>query len=407
MSRQKSVSCEGVFWKGKNRGRRKSRVCRKEGDEMWQLIKFEMQKIWNKKEVWACLVSMMVMECVMIINWIYPGHNGVQYCQNGKIVVYEGAKGIQEDQALAEKYAGNLTDERVQRILSECAMPEEDMRAAGLEPAMEGMYTHNSLYSSLRSFYGQDGKWNGMTVEEVYGDLGEELMLGYTAGWTQLLYGISLTLLSLGCVLTIVLAPLFAEEYTRGMDALILTGVQGRTQCAWAKIITGFLVSLGLTGVTVLGFFLVYLGCYGLDGLEASIQINPTNGLFGEMEYPMTCGQGVLFALLMWFTASVVLAAVSIFVSSRAKSSFNGLILSFVFFTLPMFIPWKYLGILNLPAQFLPVRQMQLNDIFECPLLQAGGMQLNLMWLSIPVAGAAAILCSLGARRTFARHQVE
>lgn len=80
--------------------------------------------------------------------------------------------------------------------------------------------------------------------------------------------------------------------------------------------------------------------------------------------------------------------------------------ISFVLFALPLFISWEALGRLNLPAQFLPIRQMRLVEIFACPLQKIGSLEFNLMWLSIPLALAAVILGSLYAKRAFARHQV-
>ena len=363
---------------------------------MWQLIKFEIQKLMGKKLTLACLLGMALMEAVMIMNYIYPGGEAVQFFREGKLVTLGGKEGIEAAQAIAEKYQGPLTDAKVQAILADYDMETEDMKAHGLDPSMEGMYPHNFLYGSLEAFYDGEGVWNGMTVEAVYGELAEDLNVGYSSGWISLLRALLNTLLSLGCVLIIILAPLFAEEYTRGTDALILTGAYGKSKCARAKIFAGFLITLGLVGIVILSF---------AAGLEASVQVSDS-GAFRSVSYPMSCAQAVLFALLMWCTASLVLAAVSIFVSAAAKSAFNSLVISFVLFVVPLFINWESLGPLNLPAQFFPIRQMRLFEIFACPLLRADSLELNLMWLSVPLALAAVILGSLYARRTFARHQV-
>ena len=372
---------------------------------MWQLIKFEIQKLMGKKLTLVCLLGMALMEAVMIMNYIYPGGEAVQFFREGELVTLGGKEGIEAAQAIGEKYQGPLTDAKVQAILADYDMKTEDMKAHGLDPSMEGMYTHNFLYGSLKAFYDGEGVWNGMTVEGVYGELAEDLNVGYSSGWISLLLALMNTLISLGCVLIIILAPLFAEEYTRGTDALILTGAYGKSKCARAKIIAGFLITLGLVGIVILSFAAVYLLFHGTAGLEASVQVSDS-GAFRSVSYPMSCAQAVLFALLMWFTASLVLAAVSIFISAAAKSAFNSLVISFVLFVLPLFANWESLGPLNLPAQFLPIRQMRLVEIFACPLLHAGSLELNLMWLSIPLSLAAVILGSLYARRTFARHQV-
>lgn len=372
---------------------------------MRQLIKYELQKLMGKRIVWASLAGMLLMVYAMSANWIYPNHENVQYFRDGEFVILDGKEAIREAQAIAEKYAGPLTDGRVQAVLRDCEMSDEDMKANGMDPARERYYVHNSLYASLGDFMEMDGSWNGMTVREMYGDLAEQLTLGYSNGWVGILYAVIYTLLSLGCVLTIILAPLFADEYTKGMDALILTGALGRTKCAWAKITAAFLVSMGLFAAVTLGMLAVYLITHGAAGWNASIQINELY-MFSGMTYPMTCGQALLYALLLWFSAGVVLTAICVLISAAAKSSFVSLIISFFLFVLPLFLPWKQMGILNLPAQFLPIRQMQLFDMFEAPLVQTGGVEWNLMWLAAPAALLAAAACGICARKVFACHQV-
>lgn len=377
----------------------------KEGVFMWQLIKYEIGKLMGRKLAWACLAGMALMECVMTANWIYPGADSAQFFQDGELVVLEGREGIRENQAATEKYAGPLTDEKVRRILEDMAMADEDMENHGLEPALEGHYLHNSLFSSLRPFMEGDGSWNGVSVEEAYGEIADCLVLGYSSGWVHFIYACIYTLLSMGCVLTILLAPLFAEEYAKGMDALILTGVNGKTKCAWAKIIAGFMVSMGLVGMVVLPMLGVYLANYGPMGWDASIQVNEMQ-IFMGVPYPMTCGQGVLFALLLWFTACLVLAAVSMLISVLARNSFSGLVISFAVFVIPLFIPWKHMGVLAVVAEFFPIRQIQLQNLFESAPLQVGPMGLKPVWITVPVAILAVAVCGVCARRSFARHQV-
>ena len=50
--------------------------------------------------------------------------------------------------------------------------------------------------------------------------------------------------------------------------------------------------------------------------------------------------------------------------------------------------------------------KVQLADIFNYPLLKAGDFQLNIIWLALPVALTATLICILYARHVFACHQV-
>lgn len=246
-----------------------------------------------------------------------------------------------------------------------------------------------------------DGSWNGVTVEEVYGDLAGRIRLGYGSGWIHAIGAIANTLMSMGCVLAVLLVPLFAEEYTKGMDALILTGANGKTKCAWAKILAGFLVSMTLVGIVIVPMMSIYLATHGTAGWEATLL-----NLEASVPYVMSNGQGMLFALLLWVTAGLVLSAVSILISAAAKNSFSGLVISFAVFVVPLLIPWSRFGFLHLPAQFFPALQMRLWNMYEFLPVQVGPLQFKVMWLTIPVALLVTVFCSVCARRIFARHQV-
>ena len=154
---------------------------------MWQLVKFEIQKLLSKKMVWACLLGMALMVCAMITNWVYPGGVRVQYFQDGERISLEGMEAIRFSQAIAEKYAGPLTDEKVRAVLAEYRMKEDDMIENHMDPSREGYYIHNFLYDSFRDFYQADGTYNGAGVTEVYGELAESLTVGFSSGWVNLL----------------------------------------------------------------------------------------------------------------------------------------------------------------------------------------------------------------------------
>ncbi len=86
----------------------------------------------------------------MIASYIYPGGEAVQYFQEGGLVTLDGSEAIREAQAVAEKYKGALTDEKVQAILADFDVAAEDMKKHGLDPSMEGMYPLRLLEGFLQ-----------------------------------------------------------------------------------------------------------------------------------------------------------------------------------------------------------------------------------------------------------------
>lgn len=128
------------------------------------------------------------------------------YAFDGKSRQGTGGTAVEIDKAIAEKYAGPLTDDKVQRMMIEFK-PEQDLH--GLNAAY--LY-QNALQSALfRSFSDLDGNWNGLSVIDVYGT--EEIQVGYTYGWLETSQNMVRIFIVLSLVIAIMTAPVFSGEY--------------------------------------------------------------------------------------------------------------------------------------------------------------------------------------------------
>lgn len=374
---------------------------------MWEIVKFEIGKLLRKKIVWAAATGMFLLMALMTWNWITPaGFMGIQQLEGDKLVALSGREALQINKEISDKYTGPLTDELVKQILEEGKWPDEVLTARGLEPAIQRYYLHNETYTTVaNNFAEDDGTWNGKSVEDVFGEIAPKLWLGYSQGWESALYAMIYTMLSWGCVLIIIIAPLFAEEYTRGTDALILTGAYGKNKCAPAKIIAAFFVSTVFTVLIIAVQLMVALAYWGTEGLKVSVQLAPM-GIFKHVSYSMSYGQLVLFAGMLWLAGSAVVTGCTIFFSSVAKNAFTSLIIAMTAYVAPMFIPWNKLPMMELPGQLFPINQIQLQKILYFDKLHIGGAEWNVMWLAVPVT---LILCTgafILSKRFFSRHQV-
>ena len=81
----------------------------------------------------------------------------------------------------------------------------------------------------------RDRNYNGDTVREVFPYYEEGPSLGYGYGWTRFINNMMLVMICLGCLVVVAVSPSFSDEYSRGMDALILTSRLGCTKCPRAK----------------------------------------------------------------------------------------------------------------------------------------------------------------------------
>mgnify|MGYP007025203785 CR=1 FL=1 len=85
---------------------------------------------------------------------------------------------VEIDKAIAGKYEGLLTDEKVQQMMIEFK-PKQDLHG------MNAAYLYqNALQSALfRNFSDLNGNWNGFGVSDVFES--EEIKIGYIYGWLQ------------------------------------------------------------------------------------------------------------------------------------------------------------------------------------------------------------------------------
>lgn len=373
---------------------------------MRELIGFEIVKLLKKPLMWAALAGTLLFMIIMAYNWVAPGYISVQEEIDGEWVVLENFAAIARNKEIASQYAGPLTTQKIQDIIETFAFSREIMESHNLDPDRQRYYTHNSLYNILDDFEKMDGSYNGVTVEEIYGDLASELVLDYYSGWEDTMYVLMYTYMVWGCVIVILLTPIFSDEYSKRTDALILTGRRGRTICPVAKVIAAYVISLAGSLILLVFFTLLMVATHGVTGFEASVQLGSL-GIFADTPYTFTWGEAYAFGCMLWLGATAVLIALCLVVSALAKNSFSALVIAFTLFVIPLFIPWSiFPAPLPLIGALMPIQQMQMFTLTPFDKLNLGGMELNVMWLSLPIALIATVIGIVWSRRAFAKHQV-
>lgn len=375
---------------------------------MKNMIGYELRKLLYRPLVWASLAGILLMAATMIFNWIAPGDTGVQEDVNGKKVILEGRAAVLRNQEIAKQYEGPLTTEKVKDIIETYRFSQSMMSAENMEPDRQRHYLHNDLYDSFAraGFANMSGEYNGTDITEVYGSLAPNLTVGYSYGWENTCYALSYTLLSWGCILIIILSPVFSDEYTRGTDALILTGSRGRNVCPLAKVIASYLVAMGGTLLLIGLFFFIFLAYHGSAGLNASVQLGGM-AYFFETPYLISWKEAFAFACLAWLGAAVVLASLTLAVSAWAKNSFSALVITFTLYALPLFLSDSGCPrAIKLILALMPIKQFELRSLFSLELLNLGNLQIKALWLVLPVSAALMALGTLLPRRAFSRHQV-
>ncbi len=187
----------------------------------------------------------------------------------------------------------------------------------------------------------------------MYDSLAYPLYGEYFDGWIDFFNTVPLFFQwVVGLLIVAGLAPIFADETSTGCDKLLLTTKYGRTRLIRDKLLAALLYATAIFWTFVSAMFLTYIGCYGLSGLRASVQLLPHCPL---SPYNLSIGDAIaLWAMLGWL-AALSAAAVTVFFSAAMKNAFTAVIPAFLAYILPSF---GYAGLspaLHRATRLLPV----------------------------------------------------
>lgn len=158
---------------------------------MKQLIKFEFSKLLKKKLVFIALGAFALIYATMLWSWIFGNEWAVT--QEGEMIY--GTEAERYNTEIANRFAGPLTDEKVQEILA--AFPRTDGMTTG-------DVSNNTYYPVANLFAERDGTWNGKTVQEVFPEFDEPPVIGVSSRWESFLYSMMYIVLMSGILVVII-----------------------------------------------------------------------------------------------------------------------------------------------------------------------------------------------------------
>ena len=357
---------------------------------MKNLIKFELRKILTKR---FSLISIAV---VLLFSFIlaFSAFQGM-HAFDGKSTEGGGKSAVEIDKAIAAKYEGILTDEKVQKIMTEFK-PTYDLQG------MNAKYLYlNALQSATFSrFSDMDGNWNGLSVSDVFGD--GEIKIGYINGWLNTSQNMVKVFIVLSLIIILLIAPVFSGEYS-GVDNIILTSRYGKTKCAAAKVTASLLASIFIT-FFVSAFNLIFaFAVYGKEGLDCSILFAPLGFVEGYIPFNITCGTLLKYQILLAFSSAISVTGITLLLSALCKSQMIAFVLSATVHLMPGMLPISETNALYRAIVLMPFYHSQFTSIMSAEQLQSG--TLYAIW----AGPTALIFLGIGAvisRRIFAKHQV-
>ena len=310
-----------------------------------RLYKMELYKICSKK---LFLFSAAASLAILLL-YMYSAVIDRTTTING--VKYSGFQAVKMDQQITAEFSGELTDEKLTRIVEKYGFP------SGVEERHYGFLDSNYLNDFVMEYF-SDGYFRGYDdyqvatrtypiAETVLGQAsaatGKPLQLEYTYGW-QVFYDV----LGIGCILGMALmllslSPVYADESWQNTRHLLFTTKEGKHRDIAAKIAAGMTVAVSIFVVIVLVDFLFVACIYGLRGGDCfSGQVLAEEFISQYNEYhnssTWTSMNYILFCIVECFLGFVEVAAVSLYFSSHCKSPFQAIIASAMCLFVPVFL---------------------------------------------------------------------
>ena len=357
---------------------------------MKQLIRLELRKIFSKRLTQLALAMVLLLSAFLAFS-TYQN----KYASDGAGNEGTGRTAVEIDKAVAARYSGILTDEKVQQMISEI-VPKSG------ENGLNAIYIYRNTIQSAVSARFSDiyGNWNGLRVSDVFGN--ETIKIGYVDGWLSTSQNLVKILTIFSFFIIMMIAPVFCGEYS-GVDNIILSSRYGRTKCAMAKVIAGVLAAL-ITSIVVLAVnLLMAFAFYGSEGLDCSILFAQLTYIEGSIPFNITCGTLLAYQAILAVTGALGVTGITLIFSAACKNQMIAFVVSAAVYGLPLFFPAAETSALFRLAVLLPTYHAQFVSLMSVG--QMSGIFLYAVW-AVPAALTFIVAGSIFSRKVFAKHQV-
>ena len=284
---------------------------------------------------------------------------------------YTGYEAVQVNRRITEEFQGIITDETIDKIVETYGIPSK--LAENMPYWRDGNFLNDFVV-----LYFTDGSWQQgilpverYTLEQselgnVCEALGTEPVLEYVKGWRAFVDLLQFGLVLGSIVILSSVSTVFAKESQTKMLPLIFTTEEGKRKNVAAKILAAFALTAAVfAGIVLLDYALCSL-VYGMDGFTNMTGIVLGNKmLYGvyQSQFPRYFVRLLLFG----FQGLLLLCALTLAVSAKSSTTFAAVIVSAVFWALPLLLRLFANGMSMIMIYASPlflVMQGCLNDVY-------------------------------------------
>ena len=352
-----------------------------------RLYRMELYKLCHKKAFLigsALTVLILLFYFRLMINEQQTTVDGVTYYD------YEAVK---IDRQITEAYRGELTDEKVRRIVEEYGLPSEVKEG-------NGRWQNANYLNRFVADYLSDGyirTWDDYQIPtKVYAIAdtelgvvqearGETIPLAYTAGWQVLFKTLEIGMILASILVIMGVSVVFAQESQTGMLPLLFTAQEGKEKDAKTKIAAAFTLTIIVYGVVALSTLIMCGSVFGLDGTDCPLYMAVPDYVWLNIK---SAPSYMPVQTFMWivigfdFLAMVLLCAITLCVSAHCKSNFGAVTIAAALWGAPLLGGMLLGGLGYFIATCMPLYMVMTNLV--CESMQWGRTASNI-WVGLVV----------------------
>lgn len=222
----------------------------------------------------------------------------------------------------------------------------------------------------------------------------------YTDGYKRFLTQMYVTAILICFICTICIAPLFAGEYSDGMDSLVFSSKYGKNKMICAKLVTGISFTILLSIVFTIVSYITVMVFFGWEGSSSPIQ------LFSPLSIvPFTMGQVAMLYFILVLFGNILSSTLTMVLSAKLKSPFIVLVIMTAITIIPGFVSvsedvlWIY-HLYNL----IPINMFNIDNIISIFSINFLGLTIRPYELIFSIAIVASIILLPFAYRSFKNH---
>lgn len=307
---------------------------------MWEIWKEEVYKIACRKIIWLGLFLLLL----FVSMRLFAEKSNYTVTIDGQ--VYRGQEAIDQDRALTAKYAGILTEAKVQQIYHDFGFYYYDEA----RDVSAGNFCNEYITNKMTNYNYIDPE-HAETVQFLQGDAWEQnaapllkgnIQFDYTYGWNDLKETHSLLMIMALLVIFIIgISPVYSEEYTLKTADILLTTQRGKKNGIWMKITAALFLTAAVYCIFSLYLWLIYRIVYGTQGLDASPVLIGI-GMTPDGFCPADIRGFFQLSFVLGLTGVLLLTSITLAISALCRNAFLTVVISLAIF----FVPYVWMNVL-------------------------------------------------------------